>query len=402
MAFRIANIHEYSRFIALDLWTHRVRASLYALRDGHLCHEKSVSVRQNRKNIVNGSISDMQWIAHVIEKAIHEVSRHVESIPEDLIIWFSPTFSLYDGITSQYIRHDRDDPLSMDEIDTMIEKIESASLARAKEKARTQYGLIHDDIRLISSTLTSIAIDGKKVTNPIGFTGEQVRITVLNVFTLASEYNILRSIVSSLHKNIIALVPTPLLFSKIREEEWSPTDDAVYIDTGLSHTTFVLEKRGEIVAFDTFPCGADMLLDMLSHAFPKYSLTEIENLISQEHLENDIRELRDTIIGEYFTYLIDTLLSLIEREKLGISLRHIFLSWGIFSGKHIESLFSHTFADTSWVSARIFHLADSLSLDTIEKEYLITHGLSLLARELLFVKKDPLIRILRYALYHYE
>lgn len=191
-------------------------------------------------------------------------------------------------MTSQYIRHDKDDPLSMDEIDTMIEKIEAASLMRAKEKARSQYGLIHDDIRLISSTLTSIAIDGKKVTNPIGFSGEQVRITVLNVFTLASEYNILRSIVSSLHKNIIALVPIPLLFSKIREENGNPTDDAIYIDIGFSHTTFVLERHGEIIAFDTFSSGAEMLFDMLSRVFPKYSLTEIENLMSRENLEHEI------------------------------------------------------------------------------------------------------------------
>jgi hypothetical protein len=48
-------------------------------------------------------------------------------------------------------------------------------------------------------------------------------------------------------------------------------------------------------------------------------------------------------------------------------------------------------------------LSSSLALDTpVEKEYLLTHGLSLLGSELLFVKKDPLIRLLRYALYHYE
>ena len=86
----------------------------------------------------------------------------------------------------------------MDELDLMIEKIEKTSLLRVKTRAKTEFAIVHDDIRLISSTITSIMIDGKDVVHPLGTTGQHVRITVLNIYTLASEYNILRSIVSSL------------------------------------------------------------------------------------------------------------------------------------------------------------------------------------------------------------
>lgn len=37
-----------------------------------------------------------------------------------------------------------------------------------------------------------------------------------------------------------------------------------------------------------------------------------------------------------------------------------------------------------------------------EKEFPTTHALGLLARELLLIKKDPVIRILRYVLYNYD
>lgn len=164
-------------------------------------------------------------------------------MPDDIILAFSPAVCIHDVTTNQYIRSDREAPLSMQEIDTMIEKIEQASLSRAKEKARTEYGLIHDDIRLISSTLTSILIDGKRVTNPIGFSGSQVRMTVLNVFTLSSEYNILRSIVSSLEKRTIALVPMPLIFPKVLERGEHAGEDTIYLDIGYMHTTIVFEKK---------------------------------------------------------------------------------------------------------------------------------------------------------------
>lgn len=131
---------------------------------------------------------------------------------------FSPTLCVHDIIASQYIRADESIPLTMDELDTMIEKLEKTSLVRAKEKAKAEYGLIHDDIRLVSSTLTSITIDGIQVMNPIGLEGKHVRINVLNIYALSSEYNILRSILASLKKKTISLVPIPLIFSKIIEK----------------------------------------------------------------------------------------------------------------------------------------------------------------------------------------
>ena len=55
-----------------------------------------------------------------------------------------------------------------------------------------------DDLKLISSSIVSIQIDGRNVSSPIGFTGSRVRLTVLNVFVPSGEFNIMRSIVSHL------------------------------------------------------------------------------------------------------------------------------------------------------------------------------------------------------------
>lgn len=51
MGFRISNIHEYDRFVAIDLGSYRIRASLYAIHEGKLELEGSASVRQHRKNM---------------------------------------------------------------------------------------------------------------------------------------------------------------------------------------------------------------------------------------------------------------------------------------------------------------------------------------------------------------
>lgn len=402
MGFRISNIHEYDRFVAIDLWSYRIRAALYVIREWKIELEWTASVRQHRKNMLDGHIMDMHGVAQAIDKAICDACAHCETIPENIIIAFSPVICIHDVMVSQYIRSDEELPITMDELDTMIEKIEKTSLVRAKEKAKSEYAIVHDDIRLISSTLTSISIDGKQVTNPIGFDGKNVRINILNIYALASEYNLLRSIVSSLKKKTISLVPMPLVFSKIIEKWEHVYDDNIYIDIWYTHVTIVFEKKHEITYFDAFCTGAKMFLDMLSDAYPKSSYTELESLLTRLHPKEEDKIKREALLREYFTYVIDTLVSVISRTNESIKMKNIFVSGGIFSSPWIESLFFDILSHTIGYDGTHLHLAETSTIEKIPREYLITSWLSHLGQELLYTKKDPIIRILRYTLYHYE
>jgi hypothetical protein len=47
----------------------------------------------------------------------------------------------------------------MSEVDTMVKKVEKESFDRVRARAKKTYGIIHDDLRLVSSTITAIEID---------------------------------------------------------------------------------------------------------------------------------------------------------------------------------------------------------------------------------------------------
>jgi cell division ATPase FtsA len=106
----------------------------------------------------------------------------------------------------------------MNEVDEMVRKVEKNSFDRVRLKARESYGIVHDDLKLVSSTITAIELDGRSVSNPIGFSGHKVRLSILNIFAPASEFNIVRSVTSHMSKNIISLIPIPLVFPKILEK----------------------------------------------------------------------------------------------------------------------------------------------------------------------------------------
>lgn len=111
---------------------------------------------------------------------------------------------------------------------------------------------------------------------------------------------------------------------------------------------------------------------------------------------------RKNIVQEYFDYIIDVFISSITREDESIKMKNIFISGGIFSSSWIESLFFDILSTNIGYDGKNLHLADTSTMENLPREYLITQGLSYLGQELLYTKKDPIIRILRYTLYHYE
>lgn len=286
-----------------------------------------------------GAISDMQGVALTLDRALHEASRKSDNIPDDVIIGFSPEVCIYDTITTQYIRSDRDAPISMQEIDTMIHKIEYDSHQRAREKAKHQYALYNDDIRLLSSTLTSIYIDEKRIGSPIGFEGKVIRITVLNIFCTSTEFNLIRSIVSSLSKRIISLIPLPLLLPKAIEASEYTHDHNVYLDIGAMHTTVLLENENQILHFETFLFGSKMLFDMLLTELPDTPVIEMEAAISGSVPPSEHTQIYTRAIGEYLDYILDVFFSVIASHSSPLQISNIILAGGIFDSIWIGEVF---------------------------------------------------------------
>lgn len=351
----------------------------------------------------------MHGVAETIRRAIERASKDIDEVPEDIIISLLSDALVSDTVTTQYIRGDKDSTLTMEEIDSMIKKIESHSFDRARTKIRTQFGSSDMEIRLISSTLTSIYIDDKRIMNPIGFTGKNIRFTVLNVFAPTSDCNVLRSVISALDRKTISIIPPPLVLSKIIERTENLLDTNTYLDIGYSHTTIVLEVRGEIVTFHTVPIGSQLLEQEIGKLCKeKWSLnrehTMIEILsLSLEKLEQKKYEPYKDCIEEFFSLIRDSLLATIERNSETMILKNLFLSWWIFLGKLPLEILEKMLSTTIHKNATLELLTQKTDASLeINSEYITTYGLSLIAADLLLIKKDPLIRILRYVLYQYE
>lgn len=395
MAFHLSHIHDYDTFLAIDIGSYRVRTGAYIIDAGEVKNIGFWSTRQNKRNMMHGCIADLRWVSLAMERSMIQAIQPLPSPPEDVIVAFSSNTFISDILVTQYVRSDRTTEITMQEVDTMVKKLEKESFGRIRSRSREQFGILHDDIRLVSSTITSISIDGKNVTNPVGFSGSHIRLSVLNVFAPASEFNVIRSIVAHLDKRIISLIPTPLVFPKIIENT-DYIDEAAYIlDIGAMHTNFLSIQKNQIQILETFPFGANMLIDLIEDAHPGYTLLQIESLLSDTKKIHTIQ----SEIEAFFEYVYDTMMASVTIAKKDMHPSYIFCHGWVFENIKIFDLFSHIFHEKYKQKIHIHRLSDIVD---IPPEQVVNHGLSLLADELLVVKKDPLVRILRYVLYSYE
>lgn len=399
MAFHLAHIHDYERFLSIDVGSFRVRVGVYALENSELQELSHASVRQNRKHFRDTAIVDMRGVTQTIEQAIIQASQSLDVIPEHAILSFSSWDLVYDSMTTQYMRVDTDAVLTMQELDTMIKRIESQSYARAREKAKRQKTIFLDDLRLVSSTIVSVSIDGKKVLNPLGMTGARVTLNLLNIFAPSSEFNILRSIVASIDKKIISLIPTPLILPKIIEVTSYAQEPSCIIDIWYMHTSVIVMENNEIKTFASFSVWSQMLMEMIHDLQKHFSFLHIENILTSE--QEMLEEWYQKMAEDFFEYILDVIWAYLENENIHITFKNLFLHGSIFENPVLFKVFWGLFETYTAYALRKKRINSLLPRGQSHDES-ITYGLSLTASELLLVKKDPLIRILRYILYSYE
>ena len=218
MGFQIKTLSENDRFFAIDIGSTRIKVLLCALESGKLTILENASIRQSRKHMQGGDISDLQGVSEALQKVLYKIEKNQNGEIKDCIFSIQSPSLVADSFSMNYVRDKESSPLGMEEIDSMVAKIEQKSLEKAKPKILGQVAEDESQMKLITTSLTSITIDGKKVSNPIGFTGKNVNLTVCNVFLPVTTFHLYSSIARNIDRRVLSFVPTPIALPKAQNE----------------------------------------------------------------------------------------------------------------------------------------------------------------------------------------
>jgi hypothetical protein len=304
---------------------------------------------------------------------------------------------LTDTLSMNYVRENPETPLGMEEIDRMIGKIESKSLERAKPRIMARVLESEGQMKLVTTALTSIVIDGKKVSNPMGFTGTNISLTVCNVFLPISTFHLYSSIVRDLDKKLISFVPTPIALPKAQEASLELFDPNCFVDIGAAYTTVVLENYSEILGSVVIPFGSSLFERIFASKNPKLSHLEVENrIIAADQKDEAFKRAQE----EFLDLLVDAVVVALRDIAPDFIVRNVYLSGALSSEGFLDIFMKALSAKLPHLNLKGYPLIPPS--EKLPAEYGVAYALSKTAEELVRQKQDPIARILRYVIYRYE
>jgi hypothetical protein len=147
----------------------------------------------------------------------------------------------------------------------------------------------------------------------------------------------------------------------------------------------------------------DTVHDDIARMYPEISSIERETLINNylEHRENPDNAPEyiaiDIALRTLFQIIVSALRETILVSAKDFLPKYIFFSGGIST--YSESIKKYIAGELTTDIGSQIHIAPLPVPTDIDADTTITYGLGLIALELLLLKKDPVIRILRYILY---
>jgi cell division protein FtsA len=174
-------------------------------------------------------------------------------------------------------------------------------------------------------------IDGYKVTNPIGFQGKEVTLSIFNVFAPLVHFGALQTIAAEIGRELIAIAAEPYALARAIDDSEGGKFGAIFIDVGSGITDVAVVRDGRMEGTKMFTLGGRMFTKRLAQSL-NISFNEAEEIkvnYSNDKLERQSTKIvRDALRNDAEIWLSGIVLTLEEFENVDVFPSKILLSGG--------------------------------------------------------------------------
>ncbi|MBU1136953.1 hypothetical protein KKD72_01120, partial [Patescibacteria group bacterium] len=164
-----------------------------------------------------------------------------------------------------YQRSEPEKGINLAELQNIIQKAQwktyhKTRCALARETCQSEI-----EIRLVNAMITDIKIDGYVVTNPLGFKGGEVFLSIFSVYAPLVHLRSLESIASKLNLDLISVAADSYALTKV--SGFNPTAGAIFIDVGGGTTDVALVRQNRMDGIKSFALAGQAFTKRLSQIF---------------------------------------------------------------------------------------------------------------------------------------
>lgn len=211
--------------------------------------------RQGLTHMQSGTVSDIDAVVANCARALGE-ARTIAGLHATATV-IGIAGELVKGTTSTVTIRRRDPraPLTEEELERLVQRVQDQALADAEQRIGWESGLDRLDVRLVHAAIVEMKIDGYVVSNPVGFTGAHLELAVFNAFAPMVHLGALQSVANALGLDLMGVIAEPYAVATCLDPGEVGDAGAVFIDIGGGTTDVALVRHGGIAGTKMLALG---------------------------------------------------------------------------------------------------------------------------------------------------
>jgi len=329
--FRKSKGVQKEHVLALDIGTEYVKALIVEVAGNTGKIQGIGRVRQTLGDMQSGYVTDISGVIENAKEAIKQAEKMAGVVPHQLIMGIAGELVKGDTSVIEYTRNEPDVKINMEELRNIIHKVQWKAFEEVRGRLAYETGHNEIDVKLVNAAIIDVSIDGYKATNPVGFQGKQVTMSIFNVFAPLVHYGALQTIAAELDMDLLAITAEPYAVGRSIADESAGRVNAIIIDIGGGTTDVAVVQDGAVEGTKMFTLGGRSFTKRLSQSL-NVSFDEAEKIkvaYSDGKLEKQSQKIvRESMESDTDVWLTGIVLTLSEFEGVGTLPSKIYICGG--------------------------------------------------------------------------
>ncbi len=336
-----------STILALDIGTEFIKAVIAKTgRKGNLEVIGVGRTKQAPTNMHAGAIADIPAVVSTCEKALLDAEEEAGETAKQTVVGIAGELIKGTTTTVRYHRENANKPITDEEMQIIIKKVQDKAGEAAKESVALETGNKNVEVRLINSAIVSLTIDGYKISNPIGFKGSDIVVQFYTAFAPLVHVAAIEKVCAELNLDLIAVAVEPFAVCRAcLGDDLESNFSGIVIDIGGGTTDIAVVDDGGVDGTKMFSIGGRSFTRQIAEGIGVDFETAEEYKLNFEELEPEIKEkIEKTIARNLNVWISGVEVALEDFNIIEVLPRNILLCGG---GAGLSTL-QETLALSDW------------------------------------------------------
>ena len=278
--------------LGLDIGTEFVKAVIASQnRKGDLEVIGAARARQSGASMHSGAIADIPAVVSTCEKALVEAEKQAKVRAKTAVVGIAGELIKGGTTTIRYRRKNGNKPLTEQEMNLIIKRVQDKAGERARAEIALETGNPDVEVRLINSAIVSLAIDGYKVSNPLGFKGSDLVIQFYTAYAPLVHISAIEKVCAELELDLLAVAVEPFAVCRACLGDNPDSNlSAIVMDIGGGTTDIAIVDDGGVEGTKMFSIGGRSFTNQIANALGVDFDTAEEYKVNPESAEIEEQE----------------------------------------------------------------------------------------------------------------